>query len=133
MPCAVAVACGCGKCDWKQRLHRAHISLRCAPYPYAVCCCHACLCLQIYFEARDWKQVQEYVQLLSKRRGQLKQAVQAMVRQAMGYIAQTPDQATRVELIKTLQTLTEGKVGALSCTQSPADRIQSRTYFPPWL
>ena len=90
-------------------------------------------CLQIYFEARDWKQVQEYVQLLSKRRGQLKQAVQAMVRQAMGYIAQTPDQATRVELIKTLQTLTEGKVGALSCTQSPADRIQSRTYFPPWL
>lgn len=66
--------------------------------------------LEIYFEARDWKQVQEYVQLLSKRRGQLKQAVQSMVRQAMGYIPQTPDQATRVELIKTLQTLTEGKI-----------------------
>ncbi len=31
------------------------------------------------------------------------QAVQAFVRQAMGYIEQTPDKPTRVELIKTLQ------------------------------
>ncbi len=38
------------------------------------------------------------------------QAVQAFVRQAMGYIDQTPDKETRIELIKTLQTVTEGKV-----------------------
>lgn len=31
---------------------------------------------QILYEARDWKQLQEYVVLLSKRRSQLKQAVQ---------------------------------------------------------
>lgn len=38
------------------------------------------------------------------------QAVQAFVRQAMGYIGDTPDKETKVELIKTLQTVTEGKV-----------------------
>ena len=38
------------------------------------------------------------------------QAVQAFVRQAMGYIDQTPDKATKVELIKTLQSVAEGKV-----------------------
>ena len=38
------------------------------------------------------------------------QAVQSFVRQAMGYIDQTPDKETKVELIKTLQTVTEGKV-----------------------
>ncbi len=38
------------------------------------------------------------------------QVVQAFVRQAMGYVDQAPDKETRVELIKTLQTVTEGKV-----------------------
>ena len=40
------------------------------------------------------------------------QAVQGFVRQAMGYVDETPDQATKVELIKTLQSVTEGKVRA---------------------
>jgi hypothetical protein len=80
---------------------------RSAPCRQGVC---TLVGVQIYFNARDWKQLQEYVVLLSKRRSQLKQAVQSMVRQAMGYIEQTPDQDTKVELIKTLQTLTEGKV-----------------------
>lgn len=66
--------------------------------------------LKILYEARDWKQLQEYVVLLSKRRSQLKQAVQSMVRQCMSYIPDTPDKETRVELIKTLQALTEGKI-----------------------
>ena len=38
------------------------------------------------------------------------------MRQAMGYLDQAPDKDTRVELIKTLQTVTEGKVSpAWSC------------------
>ena len=41
------------------------------------------------------------------------QAIQAFVRQAMGYIDQAPDQETKVSLIKTLQAVTEGKVRAL--------------------
>lgn len=36
--------------------------------------------------------------------------MQAFVRQAMGYIEQTPDKDTMVELIKTLQSVTEGKI-----------------------
>lgn len=51
--------------------------------------------LQVLYEARDWKGLGEYVVLLSKRRGQLKQAVQAMVRQCMGYLPGTPDQVGR--------------------------------------
>lgn len=40
----------------------------------------------------------------------LLQAIQVMVRQAMGYFESAPDQSTLVELIKVLQTVTEGKV-----------------------
>lgn len=32
------------------------------------------------------------------------------MRQAMGYIEQTPDKDTMMELIKTLQSVTEGKI-----------------------
>ena len=38
------------------------------------------------------------------------QVVQAFVRQSMGYIEDTPDKESKLELIKTLQTVTEGKV-----------------------
>ncbi len=41
------------------------------------------------------------------------QAVQAFVRQAMDYVEKTPNQTTKVELIKTLQSVTEGKVSCL--------------------
>ena len=39
------------------------------------------------------------------------QVVQAFVRQAMGFLESAPTQADKVELIKTLQSITEGKVG----------------------
>jgi len=38
------------------------------------------------------------------------QVVQAFVRQAMDFVEETPDREIKVELIKTLQTVTEGKV-----------------------
>ena len=38
------------------------------------------------------------------------QAVTAMVQQAMQYIDQTPDIETRIELIKTLNNVSAGKV-----------------------
>lgn len=62
------------------------------------------------YEAKDWKLLEENVVLLSKRRGQLRQVIQSFVRQAMGYIDKTPDKAAKVSLIKTLQTVTEGKI-----------------------
>ena len=67
-------------------------------------------CLQILRDSEDWKGLQEYVVILAKRRGQLKQAVQDMVRQCMGYTDAAPDRTTREELIKTLLSLTEGKI-----------------------
>ncbi|KAH0683279.1 hypothetical protein KY290_023458 [Solanum tuberosum] len=66
--------------------------------------------LQLCFEARAWKTLNEQIVLLSKRRGQLKQAVQAMVQQAMQYIDQTPDIDTKIELIKTLNSVSAGKI-----------------------
>jgi hypothetical protein len=76
-------------------------------------CCSAVL--EACFHARDWKSLEEHVTLLAKRRGQLKQAIQAFVRQAMTYVDATPDTSTRVSLINTLLAVTEGKVrgGAL--------------------
>jgi len=66
--------------------------------------------LTVCYEAKDWKLLEENVVLLAKRRGQLKQVIQAFVRQAMGYVEQTPDKETKVSLIKTLQSVTEGKI-----------------------
>ncbi|CAA2961274.1 26S proteasome non-ATPase regulatory subunit 12 homolog A [Olea europaea subsp. europaea] len=66
--------------------------------------------LQLCFDARAWKTLTDQIVLLSKRRGQLKQAVQAMVQQAMQYIDQTPDLDTKVELIKTLNSVSAGKI-----------------------
>ena len=40
----------------------------------------------------------------------LVQAVTAMVQQAMQYIEETPDLETRIELIKTLNNVSAGKV-----------------------
>lgn len=66
--------------------------------------------LQLCFEARAWKTLNEQIVVLSKRRGQLKQAVTAMVQQAMQYIDETPDLETRIELIKTLNNVSAGKI-----------------------
>ncbi|XWS42950.1 hypothetical protein CRYUN_Cryun16bG0057800 [Craigia yunnanensis] len=66
--------------------------------------------LQLCFEAKDWKSLNEQIVNLSKKRGQLKQAVTAMVQQAMQYIDETPDTETRIELIKTLNSVSAGKI-----------------------
>ncbi|KAE9610255.1 putative proteasome component (PCI) domain, 26S Proteasome non-ATPase regulatory subunit 12 [Lupinus albus] len=66
--------------------------------------------LKLCFEARAWKTLNDQIILLSKRRGQLKQAVTAMVQQAMQYIDETPDVETRIELIKTLNNVSAGKI-----------------------
>ncbi|PIA47810.1 hypothetical protein AQUCO_01400417v1 [Aquilegia coerulea] len=66
--------------------------------------------VQLCYKAKAWKTLNDQILLLSKRRGQLKQAVTAMVQQAMQYIDDTPDIETRVELIKTLNSVSAGKI-----------------------
>eukprot|EP00878_Enallax_costatus_P020026 GHUV01021155.1.p1 GENE.GHUV01021155.1~~GHUV01021155.1.p1 ORF type:complete len:443 (+),score=148.88 GHUV01021155.1:324-1652(+) len=74
-------------------------------------CKAACSAIvEVCYKAKDWKQLEEQIVLLAKRRGQLKQVIQAFVRQAMSYIDSAPDKETQVSLIKTLQTVTEGKI-----------------------
>ncbi|KAI4365483.1 hypothetical protein MLD38_021464 [Melastoma candidum] len=66
--------------------------------------------LDLCFKGNAWKTLNDQIVLLSKRRGQLKQAVTAMVQQALEYIDQTPDLETRIELIKTLNSVAAGKI-----------------------
>ena len=66
---------------------------------------------QVLADAGNWKAVQEHVTLLSKRRGQLKQAVQAMVRLCMGWLSRLGSTEAREEMIRCLLAITEGKVG----------------------
>ncbi|CAG8717487.1 7264_t:CDS:2, partial [Cetraspora pellucida] len=65
--------------------------------------------VKLCYESGNWKLLNEYVILLSKKHGQLKQAITKMVQETMNYLEKTPDQETKLELIDTLRTVTEGK------------------------
>lgn len=58
----------------------------------------------------------------------LVQAVQAMVQQAMQYIDQTPDLDTKIELIKTLNSVSAGKVSAFSFLMKASLQSVSLSY-----
>jgi hypothetical protein len=66
--------------------------------------------LEVLHRAGDWKGINEHIVLLSKRRAQLKQAVGALVKEAMGYVDVAPDLATKIALIETLGAVTSGKI-----------------------
>jgi hypothetical protein len=67
--------------------------------------------------AKDWNLMNEQVLLLSKKHGQLKQATTKMVQTVMGFLDETPNLETKLSVIETLRTVTEGKVG------DPTDNI----------
>ena len=48
--------------------------------------------------------------LLSKKHGQLKQAITRMVQKVMGFLDSTPNLDTKLTVIETLRTVTEGKI-----------------------
>lgn len=52
----------------------------------------------------------EQILLLSKKHGQLKQAITKMVQVAMGFLDDAPDLDTKLSVIETLRTVTEGKI-----------------------
>jgi len=58
----------------------------------------------------DWSLLNEQVLLLSKKHGQLKQATTKMVQVVMGFLDSTPDLETKLSVIETLRTVTEGKI-----------------------
>ncbi|XP_061398039.1 26S proteasome non-ATPase regulatory subunit 12 [Musca vetustissima] len=65
---------------------------------------------QICFEAGNWNALNEYVSLLVRRRSQLKQAVSKMIQECCTYVDKTPDKETKLKLIDTLRSVTEGKI-----------------------
>lgn len=70
--------------------------------------------VQICLEAKNWAVLNEHIVLLSKRRSQLKRAVTKMVQECCTYVDKMPDKETKIKLIETLRTVTEGKVKDLS-------------------
>jgi 26S proteasome regulatory subunit N5 len=52
----------------------------------------------------------EQVQVLSKKHGQLKQAITKMVQVVMGFLDDAPNLDVKLSVIETLRTVTEGKV-----------------------
>lgn len=61
-------------------------------------------------DAGDWSLLNDQVLLLSKKHGQLKQAVTKMVQVVMGFLDDTPNLEIKLSVIETLRTVTEGKV-----------------------
>ncbi|CAO3652964.1 unnamed protein product [Mucor hiemalis] len=66
--------------------------------------------VKLCYEAKDWKLLNEEIVLLSKKHGQLKAATTKMIQEAMSYLDSTPDMETKLELIDTLRTVTDGKI-----------------------
>lgn len=59
--------------------------------------------VQICKEANNFNALFEHINLLSKRRSQLKQAVAKMVQECCTYVDQMPDKETMIKLIDTLR------------------------------
>lgn len=71
--------------------------------------------LELSYAARDHKQLISSINVLSKKQGQLKASIQAMVELAMGWleeIKQRDGLEKWLELLETLRAVTEGKVRA---------------------
>jgi len=66
--------------------------------------------VKICFATKNIELLNEHLILLTKRRGQLKQAVTKMVQEACSYVDQIEKKAEQLELIDTLRTVTSGKI-----------------------
>ncbi|CDR95987.1 PCI domain containing protein, putative [Babesia bigemina] len=66
--------------------------------------------IQLLYDIRDLPNVSYYLILLSRKRGQLKVAITAMVNLAKSWIVEIPDMESRVNLIDTLSHITLGKM-----------------------
>jgi 26S proteasome regulatory subunit N5 len=68
--------------------------------------------IELEYNARDYTQLNSSISVLSKKHGQLKAAIQAMVELAMSWlddIKQRDGVEKWLELVETLRTVTEGK------------------------
>ena len=76
---------------------------------------HICTALvKLCGDLQDWKALNDNVQLIAKRRAQLKKAIAAAIIEAMTFLDATPDKAAKLELIDTLRAVAAGKVCGVS-------------------
>lgn len=87
-------------------LERINRGASAAPETSAVCV----NIIRIFYAKKDWSSIQEYVVLISKRRAQLKAAIQKTVQEIMPYLDETPDEKTKLALLETLRDVTAGKI-----------------------
>eukprot|EP00493_Phyllostaurus_siculus_P004062 UN04082 len=66
--------------------------------------------VKVCFQCAELELLNENLMVLSKRRGQLKQAVTKMVQEAYTYVDQINDIEQKLKLIDTLRTVTAGKI-----------------------
>ena len=69
--------------------------------------------VELCYAARDYSLLNSSLSLLSKKHGQLKGVVQALVEQAMGWLEEIKEREgieKWLELIETVRSITEGKV-----------------------
>lgn len=66
--------------------------------------------LTLCFAAKDFKLLNEHIALLSKKHGLLKQAISKMIQEASAFVDKVADKKTKLALIDTLRTVTDGKV-----------------------
>ena len=66
--------------------------------------------VQLCYESKNWEKLNDNIVLFVKKRSQLKQAVTKMVQECCTYVEKTPDLETKLKLIDTLRTVTEGKI-----------------------
>ncbi|ORZ34384.1 hypothetical protein BCR44DRAFT_1436585 [Catenaria anguillulae PL171] len=66
--------------------------------------------VRMCFRTNNLTLLNENIVALSKKHGALKQAIQKMVQEAVTFVDQIKDKATKLELIDTLRTVTEGKI-----------------------
>ncbi|KAK7433252.1 proteasome regulatory particle subunit [Neonectria magnoliae] len=60
--------------------------------------------------AGDWSLMNDQTLVLSKKHSQLKQAITKMVQTIMSFLDEAPDLKTKLSVIETLRTVTEGKI-----------------------
>ncbi len=65
----------------------------------------------------------EQILILSKKHGQLKQAVTKMVQVVMGFLDQVSNIDTKLSVIETLRTVTEGKVRLAALKAKDPDEV----------
>ncbi|XP_076805038.1 26S proteasome non-ATPase regulatory subunit 12-like [Clavelina lepadiformis] len=66
--------------------------------------------VRLCFDAKDWDTLNDNITVFVKKRSQLKQAIAKMVQECCTFVEKTPNLETKLKLINTLRTATEGKI-----------------------